>query len=139
MANSTINDLKNDLVPDIVEIGYSHSIALLTLCRMILQYHVQGQRGVRDLHTAINEMSVLLTDIDEEYNKRIDAMIPYDRHAIRNGEPAAGWIVLCDCNDNEHKLGINNKLFLTFEAALKHARAIHKSHNPSIKALRKAE
>jgi sensor histidine kinase regulating citrate/malate metabolism len=57
--------------------------------------------------------------------------IPVNKHAIRHGEPAAGWIIIFAA-----RFEVSNKLFATLEQAREHCKQIHPSHEPVIKALR---
>lgn len=70
--------------------------------------------------------------------------IHVDRHALRGGDPAIGWIIIYAAGkvegfEPETHSEVNNKLFPTEEAAVRNARYIHSEYQPIVKALRSAE
>lgn len=67
-----------------------------------------------------------------------------DRHAIRHGEPAAGWIVILswdeirDDKQDVRRSDVNNKLFATEQDATTYANSCSSSFDIIIKAVRAA-
>ena len=64
--------------------------------------------------------------------------IQHDDHAVRHGEPIAGYIVILAHPDGT-LVGVDNKLFETRFAAKEHARTANPEWRITIKALRWAE
>ncbi len=69
-----------------------------------------------------------------------EAWMNVDEHAIRNGEDAAGWIIVYGFQEADSEAPfapcVNNKLFRTKEEALRHALQVNPSWRPMVKALR---
>lgn len=70
--------------------------------------------------------------------KKSAPKVQFDDHAIRLGEPAAGYIVVLEYRDDfcEYQKTIDNKLFRTQEEALEFTEAIGESFLVTVKALR---
>lgn len=67
--------------------------------------------------------------------------IKYDEHALRFGEPAAGWVIISEWDTGfndpvEHKFNINNQVFHSKHEATEYVKSFSDGYTVTIKAVR---